>query len=82
MDLRISHVKKRMLKNGTLSKTLHKIYDSCKKEGCHIVAYKRGHVERDLLNIPCLNLETFGCSKYDALKNEFPGWLPSCRFHS
>ena len=65
----------------TLEDTVH----SCKKEGRDIVAYKGGHVERDLLNklhIPCLNLETFGCPKYDVLKHEFPGWLPSCRFHS
>ena len=69
----------------TLEDTVHNIYDSCKKEGRDIVAYKGGHVERDLLNklhIPCLNLETFGCPKYDVLKHEFPGWLPSCRFHS
>ena len=31
-----------------------------------VVAYKGGHVEKDLLNklnIPCLNLETWGCPK-------------------
>ena len=44
------------------------------------VAFKGGHVERDLLlhlNIPFLDLETLGCPKYDALRgsgDETCGW--------
>ena len=33
-----------------------------------MVAYKGGHVEKDRLNklnIPCLDLETWGCPKYE-----------------
>ena len=36
-----------------------------------VVAFKGGHVEKDLLNklnIPCLDLETWGCPKYEQLK--------------
>ena len=37
-----------------------------------LVGYKGGHMEKDLLNkvnIPCLNLETLGCPKYDVLRS-------------
>ena len=36
-----------------------------------MVAYKGGHVEKDLLNklnIPYLDLETWGCPKYEKSK--------------
>ena len=52
-----------------------------------LVAYKGGHVEKDLLNklnIPCLNLETLGCPKYDVLRSQdlkCEKLLPSCGFH-
>ena len=49
-----------------------------------MVAYKGGHVEKDLLNklnIPCLDLETWGCPKYEQLKQTIVEPLPSCGFH-
>lgn len=35
-----------------------------------VVAYKGGHVGKDLkkMNIPCLDLQTWGCRKYEQLK--------------
>ena len=39
-----------------------------------MVAYKGGHVEKDLLNklnIPCLDVETWGLLKYEQLKHKY-----------
>lgn len=63
---------------------LRDLYEEVKYKDRTVVAYKGGHVERDLLNklnIPCLNLEHYGCPKYDVLKDEFHNVLPSCGFH-
>ena len=49
-----------------------------------MVAYKGGHVEKDLLNklnMPCLDLETWGCPKYEQLKETIVEPLSSCGFH-
>ena len=49
-----------------------------------MVAYKGGHVEKDLLkklNIPSLALETWGCPKYEQLKQTIVEPLASCGFH-
>ena len=51
---------------------LHDVYGIVKRT---MVGYKGGHVEKDVLkqlNIPSLNLETVGCSKYDVLKYQPP----------
>ena len=51
------------------------------------MGYKGDHVEKDLLNklnIPCLNLVTLGCPKYDVLRSQdlkYTKLLPSCGFH-
>ena len=44
------------------------IWRLCKTPQAYAVAYKGGHVERDLLEdlrIPSVNLETLGCPKYE-----------------
>ena len=44
------------------------MYKDCSNGERTAVGYKGGHVEKDLLmklNIPCFNLETLGCPKYD-----------------
>ena len=44
------------------------IWRKCKTPLARVVAYKGGHVERDLLEdlrIPSVNLETIGCPKYE-----------------
>ena len=47
---------------------LLRLYSQFKTEKSSVVAYKGGHVEKDLLNklnIPFLDLETWGCPKYE-----------------
>ena len=73
-----------------LDELIKAIYVMCK--GCSsgkrtVVGYKGGDVEKDLLtklNIPCLNLETLGCPKYDKLRQIIPKntLLSSCGFHA
>ena len=48
--------------------------------GEKVIAYKGGHIERDLLkklNIPGINLEIFGCPKADHLFSKL-AWLETC----
>ena len=50
---------------------LLRLYSQFKTEKRAVAAYKGGHVKKDLLNklnIPCLDLETWGCPKYEQLK--------------
>ena len=63
---------------------LLRLYSQFKTEKRTVVAYKGGHVEKDLLNklnIPCLDLETWGCPKYEQLKQTIVEPLASCGFH-
>ena len=63
---------------------LLRLYNQFKTEERTVVAYKGGHVEKDLLNklnIPCLDLETWGCPKYEQLKQTIVEPLASCGFH-
>ena len=63
---------------------LLRLNNQYKTEERTVVAYKGGHVEKDLLNklnIPCLDLETWGCPKYEQLKQTIVEPLPSCGFH-
>ena len=62
---------------------LLRLYSLLKMEKRTVVAYKGGHVEKDLLNklnIPCLDLETWGCPKYEQLKQMIVEPLASCGF--
>jgi hypothetical protein len=61
-----------------------RLYNRYKTEQRTVVAYKGGHVEKDLLNklnIPNINLETEGCPKYDKLRQTIVEPLASCGFH-
>ena len=63
---------------------LLRLYNQYKMKRKTVVAYKGGHVEKDLLDkldIPNLNLETWGCPKYDQLEQTIVEPLPSCGFH-
>ena len=60
------------------------LYSKAKTKDRTVVAYKGGHVEQDLLlklNIPHVDLEHYGCPKYDTLKETIVEPLPSCGFH-
>ena len=70
-----------------LIKDIYVMYKGCSSGERTVVGYKGGHVEKDLLkklNIPCLNLETLGCPKYDKLRQIIPKntLLSSCGFHA
>ena len=63
---------------------LLRLCNQYKTEERTVVAYKGGHVEKDLLNklsISCLDLETWGCPKYEQLKQTIVEPLASCGFH-
>ena len=52
-----------------LFQDIQKLYQRSKIEGRFYVAYKGGTIGKDLLTkmkIPCLNLEMFGCPKFDS----------------
>ena len=63
---------------------LLRLYKQFKIKGRTVVACKGGHVEKDLLDkldIPNINLETWGCLNYEQLKQTIVEPLPSCGFH-
>ena len=71
---------------GKLIEDIFSRYKDCCNGERTVAGYKGGHVEKYLLmklNIPCLNLETLGCPKYDKLRHIIPQQklLPSCGFH-
>lgn len=56
-------------------------YEQSKRQNKFLVAFKGGHVEKDLLQkmgYPYVNLENFGCPKFDFLP-----WpeVPDCGYH-
>ena len=60
---------------GELIKDIYSMYKDCSNGEITVVWHKGGHVKKDLLmklNIPCLNLETLGCPKYDKLRHVIP----------
>lgn len=57
------------------------IYQTHKTFDKNIIAYKGGHIERDLLDeleIPSINLEDYGCPKYEKLPTP---QIKDCGFH-
>ena len=62
MDSLINPVTKRELEQDQADIVLLRLYNQYKMGKRTVVAYKGGHVEKDLLNklnIPCLDLETW-----------------------
>ena len=58
-----------------------RLYNQYKTEKRTVVAYKGGHLEKALLsklNIPCLDLETWGCPKYEQFKQSIVEPLARC----
>ena len=73
----------RAYENDQATIVLLRLYNQFKTEERAVVAYKGGHVEKDLLNklnIRYLNLETWGCPKNEQLKQSIVEPLASCGF--
>ena len=65
-------------RQGSMISDPHESRSDCSNGERTMVGYKGGHVEKDLLvklNIPCLDLETLGCPKYDKLRHIIPSPL-------
>ena len=58
---------------------LLRLYNQYKTYKRTVIAYKGGHVESKL-KIPCLDLETWGCPKYEQLKQTIVESSASCGF--
>ena len=59
-------------------------YEQNKVNDMSKLAYKGGHLERDLLaqlGVPGVNLEHYGCPKANKLFNQL-GWLETCGAHT
>ncbi|XP_042913686.1 uncharacterized protein [Parasteatoda tepidariorum] len=60
---------------------IREIYSNCRTPYKHVIAYKGGHVEKDVLErlgIPCINLELFNCPKFEQISR---GNYQTCGFH-
>lgn len=59
-------------------------YKEAKTAEKYLVAFKGGHVERDVLEeleIPYVNLEDFGCPKFDCLEHFLKPVVKDCGYH-
>lgn len=67
-----------------LEEIVERFYEGYRRPGKNVVAYKGGRYERQLLsemNIPSLNLEKFGCPRFEELLTEADlEW--QCPWHS
>ena len=64
---------------------MQKLYAEFVTQDRRRVAFKGGHIERDLLtrlNIPYLDLETLGCPKYDQLRQHRKNGEETCGWHA
>ena len=64
-----------------LRELLKNTYYTSKREDRNFVAYKGGRIEKDILDelgIPSINLEDFGCPKYEELPSPS---VPDCGYH-
>ena len=67
-----------------LGDIISSFYEQVKRSKSAVVAYKGGHIERDLLmklSIPALNLEWHGCPKACELMGDLI-WLETCGNHT
>ncbi|KAF8789000.1 hypothetical protein HNY73_006982 [Argiope bruennichi] len=70
-----------------LKEVLQDIYDFCRRTDADVIAYKGGDKERKLcesLNIPCLDLQGFGCPSYKELveARKVYSHLQDCNHHT
>lgn len=64
-----------------LNKVIWTIYVNNKTFDKNVIAYKGGHIEKDILNdleIPSMNLEEYGCPKFEQLPTPT---INECGFH-
>ena len=67
-----------------LDELLLNLYREYRSSAKHLVAYKGGVCEKyklEELGIPCINLEQFGCPKYEHLKEWYPDVQGTCWRH-
>ena len=60
-----------------LQQDIFELYKTFKSLHQDLVGYKGGHVEKDVLNelnIPCINLEQWGCPKFETLMEKGFRW--------
>ena len=66
-----------------LKSIVSSFYRDVKRDARSVIGYKGGHVERDVLrrlDIPCVNLDQFGCPKAEELIKHLI-WLETCGNH-
>ena len=71
-------------KQSYVKELINYLYQRNGIDGKELVAYKGGHVEKDLLNalwIPNINLEPFGCPKFEKVIKTIVEPLEGCGFH-
>ena len=76
---------KREFQTVSVRNYLQKLYAEFSTEQRRRIAFKGGHVEKDLLvssNIPYLDLESIGCPKYDILRQRLPNADETCGWHA
>ena len=76
------HKEEKVYSLKTLDSKIFEWYAKAQTSTRYIVAYKGGCIEKQHLNklgIPNVNLEIFGCPKYNILKENYQG--NSCGFH-
>ena len=68
---------------NNLNGVVNDFYNDIKKSEKSVIAYKGGCLERNLLNelnIPAVNLESFGCPKAEQLFDKL-AWIETCGQH-
>ena len=76
---------KREFQTASVRNYLQKLYAEFSTEQRRRIAFKGGHVEKDLLvssNIPYLDLESLGYPKYDILRERMSGAGETCGWHA
>lgn len=67
-----------------LDEQIRSIYETLKRPGKELPAYKEGQCERERLtslNIPHVDLEQFGCPRYEVIKGRRKYTRAGCRYH-
>lgn len=73
-----------LFREETLRQLVQIEYEEARTFEKYLVAFKGGHVERDLLEelqIPHVDLEDFGCPKFDDLQHPMKSMLKDCGYH-
>ena len=76
---------KREVQTNSVRNYLQKLYVEFSTDQRRRIAFKGGHIEKDLLvssNIPHLDLEILGCPKYDVLRQRLSDACETCGWHA